>query len=148
MESPEKNSAADTEILLQFVLEPVDNQRLAHLCGALDENLRQIEIALEVSISRRGERFSIRGEQAELARKVLQDFYHDARHDLSLEHLQLGLIEAMKWRTVPQPPADSMPLLMTRKAEVRGRTPRQNNYLQAIQEHDITFGIGPAGTGK
>ena len=54
----------------------------------------------------------------------------------------------MKWRTVPQPPADSMPLLMTRKAEVRGRTPRQNNYLQAIQEHDITFGIGPAGTGK
>ena len=141
-------AAADAEAFLQFVLEPVDNQRLAHLCGALDENLRQIEIALEVIISRRGERFSIRGEQAELARQVLQDFYRDAKHDITLERLQLGLIEAIKWRTEAQPPADSMPLLMTRKAEVRGRTPRQSSYLQAIQEHDITFGIGPAGTGK
>jgi len=133
---------------LQFTLEPVDNQRLAFLCGPLDENLRQIETALEVSISRRGEHFSVRGAQAALAREVLQDFYRDARHDITLERLQLGLIEAMKWRNAPQPSEDFVPLLMTRKAEIRGRTPRQNNYLQAIQEHDITFGIGPAGTGK
>jgi len=133
---------------LQFALEPVDNQRLAHLCGALDENLRQIEIALEVSIARRGEHFSVQGAQAELARQVLQDFYREARHDITLERLQLGLIEAMKWRAEPQPASDFVPLLMTRKAEIRGRTPRQNSYLQAIQEHDITFGVGPAGTGK
>lgn len=137
----------ETEIL-QFALEPVDNQRLAHLCGALDENLRQIEIALEVSIARRGEHFSVQGAQAELARQVLQDFYREARHDITLERLQLGLIEAMKWRAEPQPASDFVPLLMTRKAEIRGRTPRQNSYLQAIQEHDITFGVGPAGTGK
>ena len=133
---------------LQFVLEPVDNQQLAHLCGALDENLRQIETALEVNIMRRGEYFSIQGEQAELARQVLQDFYREAKHDITLERLQLGLIEAMKWRNEPQPSGDSVPLLMTRKAEIRGRTPRQNSYIQAIQEHDITFGVGPAGTGK
>jgi phosphate starvation-inducible PhoH-like protein len=133
---------------LQFALEPVDNHRLAHLCGALDENLRQIETALEVSIARRGEHFSIQGSQAELARQVLQDFYREAKHDITLERLQLGLIEAMKWRAEPQPASDFVPLLMTRKAEIRGRTPRQNGYLQAIQEHDITFGIGPAGTGK
>ena len=133
---------------MQFALEPVDNQRLAHLCGALDENLRQIEIALEVSIARRGEHFSVQGAQAELARQVLQDFYREARHDITLERLQLGLIEAMKWRAEPQPASDFVPLLMTRKAEIRGRTPRQNSYLQAIQEHDITFGVGPAGTGK
>ena len=133
---------------LQFALEPVDNQRLARLCGALDENLRQIEIALEVSIARRGERFSVEGTQAELARKVIQDFYLEAKHDITLERLQLGLIEAMKWRAEPQPASDFVPLLMTRKAEIRGRTPRQNSYLQAIQEHDITFGVGPAGTGK
>ena len=134
--------------LLQFSLEPADNQRLAYLCGPLDENLRQIETALEVSISRRGEHFSINGAQAVLAREVLQNFYRDARQDITLEKLQLGLIEAMKWRNEPQPSGDFVPLLMTRKAEIRGRTPRQNSYLQAIQEHDITFGIGPAGTGK
>lgn len=134
--------------ILQFALEPVDNQRLAHLCGPLDENLRQVETALEVSIARRGEHFSVEGAQAELARQVLQDFYLEAKHDITLERLQLGLIEAMKWRTEPQPSSDFVPLLMTRKAEIRGRTPRQNGYLQAIQEHDITFGVGPAGTGK
>jgi len=133
---------------LQFALEPVDNQRLARLCGALDENLRQIETALEVSIARRGEHFSVQGAQAELARQVLQDFYREAKHDITLERLQLGLIEAMKWRAEAQPASDFVPLLMTRKAEIRGRTPRQNAYLQAIQEHDITFGVGPAGTGK
>ena len=133
---------------LQFALEPLDNQRLANLCGPLDENLRQIEIALEVGIARRGEHFSVQGAQAELAREVLQNFYREAKHDITLERLQLGLIEAMKWRAEPQPASDFVPLLMTRKADVRGRTPRQNSYLQAIQEHDITFGVGPAGTGK
>jgi len=137
-----------SEGTLEFSLEPVDNTRLANLCGALDENLRQIEIALEVTIARRGEHFNVQGAQAELARQVLQDFYLEAKHDITLERLQLGLIEAMKWRAEPQPASDFVPLLMTRKAEIRGRTPRQNGYLQAIQEHDITFGIGPAGTGK
>ncbi|HET7833688.1 MAG TPA: PhoH family protein [Gallionella sp.] len=133
---------------MEFALEPLDNQRLARLCGALDENLRQIETALEVTIARRGEHFTVQGEQAELARKVLQEFYAEAKQEISLERLQLGLIAAMKWRDEPQPANDFVPLLMTRKAEVRGRTPRQNTYLQAIQEHDITFGVGPAGTGK
>jgi phosphate starvation-inducible PhoH-like protein len=133
---------------IQFALEPLDNQRLANLCGPLDENLRQIETALEVVISRRSEHFTVQGAQAELAREVLQDFYREAKNDITLERLQLGLIEAMKWRDDPQPADDFVPLLMTRKSEIRGRTPRQNTYLQAIQEHDITFGIGPAGTGK
>jgi phosphate starvation-inducible PhoH-like protein len=114
--------------------EPVDNTRLANLCGAFDENLRQIATALEVNIVRRGERFTITGAQAEMARGVLERFY-------------LGLIEAMK-HDLPDTQSESVPLLMTRKAEVRGRTVRQNEYLQAIQEHDITFGVGPAGTGK
>ena len=127
--------------------EPVDNERLAKLCGAFDENLRQIETALEVNIARRGERFTISGEQAALARSVLERFYLEAKHDITLERLQLGLIEAMK-RDLPDAGSESVPLLMTRKAEVRGRTVRQNEYLQAIQEHDITFGVGPAGTGK
>jgi phosphate starvation-inducible PhoH-like protein len=131
-----------------FEFEPVDNPRLARLCGPFDENLRQVETALEVGIARRGEKFTVQGEQAELARQVLQDFYREADHDITLERLQLGLIEAMKWQHDTPPPVDSVPLLMTRKSEIRGRTPRQNSYIQAIQEHDITFGVGPAGTGK
>jgi phosphate starvation-inducible protein PhoH and related proteins len=136
--------------MLRFSLEPVDNARLANLCGAFDENLRQIEIALEVVIARRGEHFNVQGEahKAELARHVLQDFYHDAKHDISLEKLQLGLIEAMRNDGEAEAQTEFVPLLMTRKAEVRGRTPRQNDYLQAMQQHDITFGVGPAGTGK
>jgi phosphate starvation-inducible PhoH-like protein len=127
--------------------EPVDNARLANLCGAFDENLRQIEIALEVNIARRGERFTISGAQAGLARAVMERFYLEAKNDISLERLQLGLIESMK-HDLPDANSEAVPLLMTRKAEVRGRTVRQNEYLQAIQEHDITFSVGPAGTGK
>jgi len=169
--------------MLEFSLEPPDNARLANLCGALDENLRQIETALEVSIARRGEHFSVRGKarKAELARQVLQNFYQGAQHDISLEKLQLGLIEAMRNDGGPDAPSEFVPLLMTRKSEVRGRasdtlptksadcgrrrdaatpalagfaapcrgrTPRQSDYLQAIQQNDITFCIGPAGTGK
>ncbi|HEY5994170.1 MAG TPA: PhoH family protein [Gallionellaceae bacterium] len=131
---------------IKFSLEPLDNAQLANLCGAFDENLRQIETALEVTISRRGGQFTVTGAQAPLARKVLQDFYFEAKHDISLEHLQLGLIEAMRGTDGEQ--TEFVPILMTRKAEIHGRTPRQNDYLQAIQQHDITFGIGPAGTGK
>ncbi len=127
--------------------EPVDNSRLSNLCGAFDENLRQIETALEVNIARRGERFNITGAQASLAREVLERFYLEAKNDITLERLQLGLIESMK-HDLPDAQSESVPLLMTRKADVRGRTVRQNEYLQAIQEHDITFGVGPAGTGK
>jgi phosphate starvation-inducible PhoH-like protein len=131
---------------IQFSLKPLDNTRLSNLCGAFDENLRQIETALEVTISRRGEQFTIKGAQSSIARRVLEDFYREAKHDISLEHLQLGLIEAMRGSADTQ--SEFVPILMTRKAEVHGRTPRQNDYLQAIQQHDITFGVGPAGTGK
>jgi phosphate starvation-inducible PhoH-like protein len=135
---------------LQFSLDPVDNLRLARLCGTFDENLRQIETALEVVIARRGEHFSVEGEtgQVELARKILQGFYREAKHDISLESLQLGLIEAMKTTSAAQVKTEFVPLLVTPKTEIHGRTPRQNDYLQAIQLHDITFGVGPAGTGK
>jgi phosphate starvation-inducible PhoH-like protein len=134
---------------LQFALEPLDNVRLANLCGAFDEHLRQIETALDVTISRRGEHFSVHGQhvQAELARQVLQDFYREAAEEITLEQLQLALIEVMKGEA-RQLVADTPPLLMTRRSDIRGRTPRQSEYLQAIQQHDITFGVGPAGTGK
>ena len=130
---------------LELVLSPVDNQRLANLCGALDENLRQIETALDVSIARRGERFALRGAQAVRAAEVLRKFYGDAKRGLTVDDIQLGLIEA-RARGAPGTKDDSP--LLTRRSDLHGRTPRQRQYIQNILEHDITFAIGPAGTGK
>jgi phosphate starvation-inducible protein PhoH and related proteins len=125
-------------------LDPVDNQRLARLCGALDENLRQIESALDVTIARRGARFTVRGEQAKRAAEVLEHFYDRANGDLSVDDVQLGLAEV---RHDKQPKADG-PQLLTRRPDLHGRTPHQVEYIEKILEHDCTFGIGPAGTGK
>ncbi len=144
---------------LEISFTPADNQRLANLCGALDENLKQVETALDVTISRRGEYFSLSGkaDQTELAAQVLRGFYDQSQHHLSLEQIQLGLIEALNPHhssdrdnqgsepIIKQPAA---PALLTRRSNLYGRTPRQIQYLQQIQEHDITFAIGPAGTGK
>jgi len=129
---------------LELVLSPVDNQRLANLCGALDENLRQIETALDVTISRRGEKFTLRGTQAARAAEVLQKFYGEAKRGLTVDDIQLGLIEV---RARGGNAKSDTPLL-TRRADLHGRTPRQRQYIQNILEHDITFAIGPAGTGK
>jgi phosphate starvation-inducible protein PhoH and related proteins len=128
---------------------PEENTRLANLCGALDENLKQIEDALEVGIARRGGHFHLSGEthNMQLAAQLLQDFYERARKPISLEDVQLGLVEVGKLSPESISTA-SMPVLMTRRSDLHGRTPRQIEYLQKIQEYDITFGIGPAGTGK
>src|SRR5260221_10305262 len=125
-------------------LDPVDNQRLARLCGALDENLRQIESALDVTIARRGAKFTVRGEQANRAAQALEHFYDRATGDLTLDAVQLGLTELL--RDV-KPPAEG-PQLLTRRTDLHGRTPHQLEYIEKILPHDLTLGIGPAGTGK
>ena len=133
---------------VEFSFTPVNNQRLANLCGALDENLRQIETALDVSIARRSERFSVTGKpgQTKLAKQVLQSFYERADASLSLEDVQLGLIEVAGMHKTRVPIGS--PALITRRQDLHGRTPRQVQYLQNILANDLTFSIGPAGTGK
>ena len=132
---------------VEVTLSPVDNQRLATLCGAFDENLRQIEIALDITIARRGERFVLKGNPRQMARgaEVLERFYVQAKRGLTIDDVQLGLVEVRR----PSADADTEPpALLTRKPDLHGRTPRQVEYMKNILEHDITFGIGPAGTGK
>jgi phosphate starvation-inducible PhoH-like protein len=133
---------------LELDLHPVDNQRLANLCGVLDENLKQIERTLEVSIRRRGEHFSVQGEEAKtvMTAAVLQSFYRNARHSLSVEHIHAALVEAQGGvgRTLE---SESVPLV-ARRPDLKSRTARQAQYLTQIQDHVITFGVGPAGTGK
>jgi len=137
---------------VDITLAPVDNVLLANLCGPLDENIRQIEIGFDVTIQRRNERFTVRGENAQRTVEAIRHFYGMARQPLSVDEVQLGLIELLnapvrRLSRSAESPVDG-PQLLTRKTELHGRTPRQVAYLKAIQEHDITFGIGPAGTGK
>ncbi len=131
---------------LDVTLDPLDNERLANLCGPLDENIRQIETAFDVTIARRGEHCRVSGDNAHarLAVQALQHFYEAAAQPLSVDNIQLGLIE-LRNRSQAQQPA---PALLTRKTDLHGRTPNQIQYIRQIQEHDITFAIGPAGTGK
>ncbi|TMH35279.1 MAG: PhoH family protein [Betaproteobacteria bacterium] len=140
---------------VELELAPVDNRALANLCGALDANLRQIEAALDVAIARRGARFTVRGAlpQRERAAAALRRFYAQAQEPLTVDDVQLGLIELSTQQPTVSPtnaPSidDATPLLRTRRADLHGRTPNQILYLKHIQEHDITFGTGPAGTGK
>ena len=135
-----------------LALAPLDNRALANLCGPLDANLRQIEAALDVTIAHRGGTFTLGGKPAQTARaaQALERFYAHAEKPLSVDDIQLGLIEisAQPDSGVAEEVPDDTPMLRTRRADLHGRTPNQTVYLRDIQEHDITFGIGPAGTGK
>jgi phosphate starvation-inducible PhoH-like protein len=132
---------------LEVNFTPVDNIRLANLCGALDENLRQIETAYDITIARRGEHFRVTGaaDKARLGIAALERFYDQSKEPVTIDDIQLGVIEVERSSDEPGQPGMT---LMTRKGDLHGRTPRQVQYLRQIQDHDITFGIGPAGTGK
>ncbi len=156
---------------LYFIPEPLDNLRLAHLCGPMDENLRQISAALDVTIFRRGEKFIVGGRNGDRALAILEHFYRIADKVVSIEDVQLALVEqragmappevhaapivgksrrkaAVVATETPGPAGADGPVLKTRRSDLRGRTPHQLKYIRSILEHDVTFGVGPAGTGK
>jgi len=137
---------------VELSLSPLDNRALANLCGPLDENVRQIETALDVTITRRGGNFSIAGAPAaaQRASRALERFYRQAPHGLSLDDVQLGLVEIRgeQARATVDGESGEEPVLRTRRADLHGRTPNQIAYLRNILAHDATFGVGPAGTGK
>ncbi|HYE70791.1 MAG TPA: PhoH family protein [Aquabacterium sp.] len=139
-------------MILRHSFEPIDNTRLAHLCGALDEHLRTIEIGLDVRISRREAQFAVEGDRAapERAVALLQSLYSRAARPIPAEALQLALVEVRTTQAAPAAAAgpDADVVLHTRRADLRGRTPNQVLYLRNILSHDVSFGIGPAGTGK
>ena len=133
-------------MILRHTFIPHNNTRLTHLCGPADVHLRTIEVALEVSIAHRHEQFKVDGPKAKAtqAMELLQALYEMADHPIPEDHLQLMLAGDTELLEAP----DDAIVLNTRRADLRGRTPTQALYLQNIATHDITFGIGPAGTGK
>ncbi len=168
------------------------NAELANVCGPIDANIRAIEAALDVSVSRRTHSFTIKGLTANVgyAQAVLRQLMHRAVEPISLDTVALELMEyrnslaqvhagtlpvmpapaniAKKKKIKPstasgitsdiggstevtaaQAPQDAAPIeLKTRKAGLAGRTATQRSYIANIVAHDLTFGVGPAGTGK
>ena len=134
-------------------LAPVDNTRLANLCGALDANLRHIEALCGVRIVRRGAQFHVTGEACAPVVQALEDLYARAAQPLAPEDMHYELSEiAPEAAAAPDAAASHVskpaPVLALRNVQVRGRTRHQVEYLENIRRYDITFGTGPAGTGK
>jgi phosphate starvation-inducible PhoH-like protein len=131
-------------LILRHTFTPHNNTRLSHLCGPTDEHLRTIELALDVKIAHRHEQFKVDGHKAKATRamEVLQALYERAAKAIPAEQVQLMLAgdSAME--------DEDLPTLHTRRTDLRARTPTQAAYLDNIAAHDISFGIGPAGTGK
>ncbi|MBC5764895.1 PhoH family protein [Ramlibacter albus] len=134
-------------MILRHDFTPANNTRLAHLCGPMDEHLRTIEQALQVKISHRSEHFRIEGPKAKASRAldVLLAMYEMAGRTIPRDRVQLMVAG-------DEPPLheddDGSLVLHTRRTDLKARTPNQSVYLENIATHDITFGIGPAGTGK
>jgi len=145
------NAAAERE----FQLDLGGNSQLANLCGPLDENLRLLESRLGVQIRRRGDSFRVQGAAADAAEHVLRQLSGVARRSaVTPETVHLSIVERQNdGSTGAAPPPDNVrehdPLaLRTPRGPLRARGVHQRAYLESIRNHDLTFGVGPAGTGK
>ena len=148
------STATETQ---ELVLEPVDNRALANLCGQFDEHLRQIERRLGVHISNRGNRFRVMGTMgaAQVGAQALHQLYSIAgRERLDPQRIHMCLQEYSMNEadsgvdTGPESAREDGDVVRTRRLSIRPRGPHQRQYISGILEHDLNFGIGPAGTGK
>ncbi len=142
----------------EIFLEPADNQRLMSLCGPFDDNIKQLERRLAIEINRRDNRFKLSGKPLNIqaASKILRQLYVDTAPvrgvtpNITTENIHLAVVDSR----VLEQSADSVPdygkavNIKTKRGVIKPRTPNQAQYIANILDHDITFGIGPAGTGK
>jgi phosphate starvation-inducible PhoH-like protein len=138
---------------LDLLLEPLNNEQLANVCGQLDENLRHIERRLGIEINNRGNHFRLIGQRhaIQAGEQVLQDLYRAAgRETIDPHRVHLFLQEAGVDELLEQTTTDDLPetVIKTRRGLVRPRGVNQKEYLHKVLTHDINFGVGPAGTGK
>ena len=141
---------------VEFELLPEDNARLAALCGPLDQNLRLVEQRMGVEVRRRGNQFRVLGEKSAGATRVLRDLFELAGNgtpiDLPEVHLALrehaDIEDETSVRAAPVIPLAGEGAARVPRGLIRARGENQKGYLANIHSHDLTFGIGPAGTGK
>lgn len=155
-QSPAATAPAPTP--LNLVLEPNDSRRLLNLCGQYDSHLKQIEKRLDIEIHNRGNQFALHGnsDRIKLAATVLKQLFADSSSDTELTpaEVHLALQEAGADAFLPAEPAspasasEQSTTIRTKKCTVKPRGKNQQQYVHAVRNHDINFGIGPAGTGK
>lgn len=141
---------------VNLTLQPNDNARLANLCGPFDEHIHQIEERLAVEIHHRGNAFTVEGEQqlADAASAVLKKLYATTTsEELSKEtihlHLQDSTVTSMSEKSDNKSDEQAPEIsLHTRRGIIKPRGPNQAAYIHDVLNYDLTFGIGPAGTGK
>ncbi|UJJ30914.1 PhoH family protein [Halopseudomonas maritima] len=140
----------------RFSIEPIDPRRFASLCGQFDENLRLIEQRLGIEVRNRGNHFELIGDESltRAAEAVLRQLYRETRDNDALSpdtvhlYLQESGLQSLS-ETLDDSGSNQKPVILrTRKMTIQPRGPNQQSYVRSIQEHDINFGIGPAGTGK
>jgi phosphate starvation-inducible protein PhoH and related proteins len=133
-------------LILRHTFSPPNNTRTGHLCGPLDVHLRTIEAELGVSIAHRHEQFKIDGtkQKATLALEMLQALYEMADKPIATDIVQIMLAGDPDLVKTGKKEHG----LVTKRLDLQARTPNQQTYLDNIASHDITLGIGPAGTGK
>jgi len=135
---------------VELILEPADNQRLANLCGECNGNLQQIEQRLQVEIANRGNQFNVSGtvEAIKGTEAVLNKLFIEAEHEeITPEHIHLSMQDA-HIEDIGQEDKLSEVFIKTKRGVLKGRGANQKDYLRRILNHDINFGVGPAGTGK
>ena len=135
---------------ISFELSPVDNARLANLCGHLDEHLRMMERGFGVEVNNRGGKFQVIGPALVLAdvQGVVHDLYAETSQSvLEPEQVHLAIREVGGSETIVVPEQKEI-MIKTKRGLVKARGENQHAYLRRVMTHDINFGIGPAGTGK
>ena len=142
------NAQVDTR---EFSLAGADNSRLANFAGPMEQNLRHVEERLGVEVRRRGYDVQVLGPTAAVtsAVAVLQRMFElSAKETLSPDRVHLCVQEFGFPRPPTDQPAGSDTVVHTQRGGIRGRGPNQRQYLDQVRVSDLTFGIGPAGTGK
>mgnify|MGYP001308237794 FL=1 len=139
-----------------FALSPEDNERLASLCGSMDQHLRQVELRLGVEVSNRGFVFRVIGDEpaVRVAERALRALYEQAAtatlqpHDVHLALQESGAERVAREASEDAAGGAQEVAIKVKRGTIRGRGANQVRYLHAIATHDVNFGIGPAGTGK
>lgn len=135
---------------ISFELSPADNPRLANLCGHLDEHLRMLERGFGVEVNNRGIKFQVIGKSEVLAdvQSVLHELYAETAQTILVpEQIHLAIREVGGGDTIVVPEQKEV-VIKTKRGLVKARGDNQQAYLQQVMTHDISFGVGPAGTGK
>lgn len=138
-------------LTLNLNLVPDNAQRLAILCGRLNEHITQIESFLSLKIRQRGNVFQISGPESAVSRasRLLENLYKETEQNqnLSPNQVHLALQEVQSWESPTIDDSEEL-VLKTPRSSVKPRNSHQQDYVKSIWQYDINFGIGPAGTGK